>query len=80
MPDVIVLDPPRKGCDETTLQAVARMQPSRIVMISCDPATAARDCAKLAASGYAVKKVRAVDLFPGTAHVECVVLLSREKV
>lgn len=79
MPDVIVLDPPRKGCDETTLQAVACMQPSRIVMISCDPATAARDCAKLAASGYAVKKVRAVDLFPGTAHVECVVLMSRDK-
>lgn len=76
-PDVIVLDPPRKGCGSETLQAAADMQPSRIVMISCNPATAARDCARLAELGYTAVKVRAADLFPGTSAVECVVLLER---
>ena len=78
-PDVIVLDPPRKGCDHMTIEAVAGMQPSRIVMISCNPATAARDCKEFAGFGYRTGKVRACDLFAGTAHVECVVLMSREK-
>lgn len=78
-PDVIVLDPPRKGCDAQTLEAVCRMAPQRIVMISCNPATAARDCALLDKLGYYARKVQAVDLFPRTGHVECVVLLSREK-
>ena len=55
------------------------MQPKRIVMISCHPATAARDCAALQKMGYDVKKVQPVDLFPRTGHVECVVLLSRQK-
>lgn len=76
-PDVIVLDPPRKGCDAKTLEAVSRMAPQRIVMISCNPATAARDCALLEQLGYAARKVQAVDLFPRTGHVECVVLLTR---
>lgn len=78
-PDVIVVDPPRKGCDQNALDAMAKMHPERIVMISCHPATAARDCAVLQEMGYAVQKVQPVDLFPGTGHVECVVLLSQQK-
>ena len=77
-PDVIVLDPPRKGCDAQTLEAVCRMAPQRIGMISCNPATAARDCALLDKMGYHAQKVQAVDLFPRTGHVECVVLMSRK--
>ncbi|MBR1528185.1 MAG: 23S rRNA (uracil(1939)-C(5))-methyltransferase RlmD [Oscillospiraceae bacterium] len=77
-PDVIVLDPPRKGCDDLTIQSVIKMQPSRIVMISCNPSTAARDAAKFAASGYLTKKVRAVNLFMCTSHCETVLLLTRE--
>ncbi len=75
-PDVIILDPPRKGCDAKTLDAVLKMNPEKIVMISCNPATAARDCAYLNQYGYSVRKVRAVDLFARTTHVECVVLMS----
>ena len=78
-PDVIVVDPPRKGCDALTVQSCAAMQPERIVMISCNPATAARDCKAFGELGYVTECVRAVDLFPGTAHVECVVLMSRNK-
>ncbi len=76
-PDVIVVDPPRKGCDAAALEAMGKMQPKRIVMISCHPATAARDCAALQEMGYNVQKVQPVDLFPGTGHVESVVLMSR---
>lgn len=76
-PDVIVLDPPRKGCDSQTVENCAAMMPERIVMISCNPATAARDCTRFAELGYETVKVRAVDMFSGTAHVECVVLLTR---
>lgn len=76
-PDVIMLDPPRKGCGAETLSACVKMNPERIVMISCNPATAARDCKFLAENGYAVERVRAFDLFPRTRHVECVVLMSR---
>ncbi len=78
-PDVIVLDPPRKGCDNATLDAVTKMNPKRIVMISCNPSTAARDAKILEENGYKAKKVRAVDLFPRTTHVETVVLLSQQK-
>ncbi len=78
-PDVVILDPPRKGCDLPAVEAVAAMFPKRIVMISCNPSTAARDAALFTERGYAVEKVRGVDLFPGTAHVECVVLMSRDK-
>ena len=74
-PDVVVLDPPRKGCEIAVLDTVAQMRPSRIVMISCNPATAARDCAIFARGGYEPVKVRAVDMFPRTGHVECVVLM-----
>ena len=76
-PDVIVLDPPRKGCDEATLTACAEMSPERIVMISCNAATAARDCKWMQEHGYKAKKARAFDLFPRTTHVECVVMLVR---
>lgn len=79
IPDVITVDPPRKGCDDVTIHAMVQMQPKRIVMISCNPATAARDCALLDELGYHVELVQPVDLFPGTGHVECVVLLSRQK-
>lgn len=76
-PDVIVLDPPRKGCDTATLDAVTAMQPERIVMISCNPATAARDAAILTEKGYRLEKVRPVDLFPHTAHCEVVASFSK---
>ena len=74
-PDVIMLDPPRKGCDETTLSAVAQMSPRRVVYVSCNPSTAARDAAWLGQHGYRAEKVQPVDLFPRTKHVETVCLL-----
>lgn len=78
-PDIIVLDPPRKGCDTVTLDACLTMSPKRIVMISCNPATAARDAAYLCGRGYALDVLRPADFFPRTGHVECVVLMSRDK-
>lgn len=77
-PDVIVVDPPRKGCDDKTLAAIAAMAPRTVVMVSCNPATAARDVKILHASGYRAKTVQPFDLFPRTRHVETVILLSRE--
>ena len=74
-PDVVMLDPPRKGCDEATLSAVVRMAPRRVVYVSCNPATAARDAAWLEQNGYHTEKVQPVDLFPRTKHVETVCLL-----
>ena len=74
-PDVIMLDPPRKGCDETTLSAVVQMSPRRVVYVSCNPSTAARDAAWLGQHGYRAEKVQPVDLFPRTKHVETVCLL-----
>ena len=78
-PDIVMLDPPRKGCDEATLSAVVRMAPRRVVYVSCNPATAARDAAWLEQNGYHAEKVQPVDLFPRTKHVETVVLLSHKK-
>ena len=78
-PDVVMLDPPRKGCDEATLSAVVRMAPRRVVYVSCNPATAARDAAWLENNGYHAEKVQPVDLFPRTKHCETVVLLSHKK-
>ena len=75
--DVIVVDPPRKGCDETLLATMVQMQPERIVYVSCDSATLARDLKYLCENGYELKKVRAVDMFPNTVHVETVCLLSK---
>ena len=77
-PDVILLDPPRKGCDVATLDAVCTMAPRRVVMISCNPATAARDVRYLADRGYQPERLSCADLFARTKHVETVVLLSRE--
>ena len=76
-PDVIVVDPPRKGCDEATLKALVDMAPRTIVMVSCSPATAARDTRALSDAGYRVDAVQPVDLFPRTKHCETVVLLSK---
>jgi 23S rRNA (uracil1939-C5)-methyltransferase len=75
--DVIVIDPPRKGCDEFTISNILKINPKRIVVISCDPATAARDAKKLKEGGYALKKLEAFDMFPRTANVECVFLMTR---
>lgn len=75
--DVIVVDPPRKGCEESLLATMVKMQPKRIVYVSCDSATLARDLKHLCREGYELKRVRAVDQFPQTVHVECVVLMSR---
>ncbi len=77
-PDVVVLDPPRKGCQEELVQTVAQMAPDRVVYISCDPATLARDLGRFAARGYVTRRVQPVDLFPRTAHCETVCLLRRE--
>ncbi len=77
-PDVVILDPPRKGCAEALVGTVAEMQPSRVVYVSCDPATLARDLARFAALGYRAEKAAPVDMFPRTAHVETVVRLSQE--
>lgn len=74
-PDVAVIDPPRKGCDTLTLDSLVKMSPSRIVMISCNPSTAARDAKYLCEKGYRLEKVRAFDLFGRTGHVECVALM-----
>ncbi len=75
--DVALVDPPRKGCDEAVLQALLQMSPRKIVMISCNPATLARDLAMLTQHGYWLKKVQAVDMFPRTRHVESVAELCR---
>lgn len=76
--DVIVVDPPRKGCEETVLWTMVNMQPERIVYVSCDSATLARDLKFLCEHGYELKKVRPVDQFPNTVHVETVVKLVRK--
>ncbi len=76
-PDVIMVDPPRKGCDKLTLESIVQMAPKKIVMISCNPATAARDCKLLSEMGYAPTRIRPADLFPRTGHVETVILLSK---
>ncbi len=77
-PDVIILDPPRKGCDEFTLNTCVGLSPERIVMVSCDPASAARDCAFLNKAEYRPIRAAAFDLFPRTVHVETAVLMSKE--
>lgn len=77
-PDIIIADPARKGCSYKTLECMAKMNPSRIIMISCNPATAARDCALLETMGFLTTRVKPVDMFPRTGHVETVVLMSRK--
>ena len=78
-PDEVMLDPPRKGCDEATLSAVVQMAPRRVVYVSCNPSTAARDAKWLEEHGYHTEKVQPVDLFPRTKHVECVTAFVRMK-
>ena len=78
--DVIVVDPPRKGCDGACLDTMLKMKPERIVYVSCDSATLSRDLKILCEGGYELKKWRAVDQFPMTVHVETVVLLSKGEV
>ncbi len=75
--DVVILDPPRKGCAADLLEAVARVSPERIVYVSCNPATLARDLKILEGRGYLTRAVQPVDMFPQTYHVECVVLMSK---
>jgi 23S rRNA (uracil1939-C5)-methyltransferase len=74
--DVLVLDPPRKGVDHQVALATLALAPRRVVYVSCEPATMARDLAKLAGGGYRLVEVQPVDMFPHTAHVECVALMS----
>ena len=76
-PDVIVVDPPRKGCDEALLQAMIDMAPKRIVYVSCNPSTLARDLRILEDGGFKTQEVQPVDMFCQTSHVECVALMSR---
>ena len=76
-PDAVILDPPRKGCDREVLECVAEMNPKRIVYVSCDVSTQARDCAILKELGYDTVEVTPVDMFPKTAHTESVALLSQ---
>ena len=77
VPDVIVMDPVRAGCSEEVLKAAAGMNPKRIVYVSCNPATFARDAKILKSEGYEIKEVQPVDMFPQTMHVEAIVLLSK---
>ena len=76
--DVIVVDPPRKGCDEALLETIVKMQPERVVYVSCDSATLARDLKYLTANGYKAERLATVDMFPMTVHVESAVKLVRE--
>lgn len=75
--DVIVVDPPRKGCEESLIDTVVMMEPKKVVYVSCDPATLARDMKYLMSRGYMVKKIQPVDQFPHSVHVECVVMMTR---
>ena len=77
VPDVIVVDPPRKGCDEALLETILAMQPERVVYVSCNPSTLARDLRVLEDGGYRTVEVQPVDMFPHTVHVESVALLVR---
>ena len=79
-PDVVIVDPPRKGCDEKLLKIIAEdFAPKKLIYISCDPATLARDSKILSENGYILQQYSPVDLFPGTAHVETVALFHRQK-
>ncbi len=71
-PDVVVVDPPRKGCDQGLLDAIIEMKPEKVVYVSCNPSTLARDLRILEDGGFQTKEVQPVDMFPQTTHVECV--------
>ncbi|MCX7922693.1 MAG: 23S rRNA (uracil-5-)-methyltransferase RumA, partial [Clostridia bacterium] len=75
--DVVVVDPPRKGCDEALLKTLVDMAPKRIVYVSCNPSTLARDLGYLEGNGYKTVEVQPVDMFPWTTHVEAIILMTR---
>ena len=75
--DVLVVDPPRKGCDEALLQTILTMKPKKVVYVSCNPGTLARDLRILEDGGYKTVEVQPVDMFPQTTHVECVIGIQR---
>jgi 23S rRNA (uracil1939-C5)-methyltransferase len=76
-PDVVILDPPRQGCDRQVLATIIAQQPARLVYVSCKPSTLARDLEILTQGGYTLEKVQPVDFFPQTAHVEAVAFLAK---
>lgn len=76
--DVVVVDPPRKGCEEVVLETIVKMQPKKVVYVSCNPASLARDLAYLQEKGYETMEVQPVDMFPHTGHVECIALIQKE--
>ena len=76
-PDIVILDPPRKGCSREVVETVVKMNPDRVVYVSCDPATLARDLAYFDELGFETVRATAVDMFPRTTHVETVVQLSQ---
>jgi 23S rRNA (uracil1939-C5)-methyltransferase len=78
--DVVIVDPPRKGCEKSLLEAMAKMNPEKIVYVSCDPGTLARDLSILDNLGYKTLEVQPVDMFPMTGHVESVILLHRKNI
>ena len=75
-PSVVIVDPPRKGCDEAVLETISNIKPKKVVYVSCDPATMARDLKYLCDNGYSINEVWPVDQFCHTTHVETVVSLS----
>ncbi|WP_195571372.1 23S rRNA (uracil(1939)-C(5))-methyltransferase RlmD [Paenibacillus sp. 1001270B_150601_E10] len=77
-PDVVVVDPPRTGCERSLLQAIVKARPKRLVYVSCNPSTLAKDCKVLLDQGFTLEWVQPVDMFPQTSHVECCVLLTRK--
>lgn len=77
--DVIVIDPPRKGCDKQLIERIAQSSCSRVVYVSCNPATLARDCKRFVEHGFSVDRVTPADLFPRTGHVECAALMKRTR-
>ena len=78
-PDVVILDPPRAGCEERVLAAIVKVKPERVVYVSCNPATLARDLAYLYEQGFTIDRVQPCDMFSRTHHVETVVKLTRKK-
>ncbi|QRG86411.1 class I SAM-dependent RNA methyltransferase [Bulleidia sp. zg-1006] len=77
--DIVIVDPPRKGCSLETLKSIEKMKPEKMVYISCAPSTLARDLEILQGMGFKIKLVQPIDLFPMTTHVECIALIQRVK-
>ncbi|WP_312699311.1 hypothetical protein [Sedimentibacter sp.] len=73
--DIVIVDPPRKGCEKEVIDTIISMSPKKVVYVSCNPLTLARDVKLLENSGYRLEKVQPVDQFPWTVHVECVILM-----